>query len=134
MEVRLAYDTDDDEFVSVNVLDRKSNGPFHGSAAIIDPNAALLIYTPSASFTGKDTFLCEVLPCLHNSLSLSRSRWWLTSSPNAQLCRTRDGNRACSQMQVTVAVRIDTADDQVSTVEGQQVHMRLASGGEVSES
>ncbi len=57
--MRLAYDTDDDEFVSVNVLDRKSNGPFHGSAAIVDPNAA--------SFTGKDTFLCEVLPFFHIS-------------------------------------------------------------------
>jgi hypothetical protein len=67
VEVRLAYDTDDDEFVSVNVLDRKSNGPFHGSAAIVDPNAALLIYTPAASFTGKDTFLCEVLPFFHIS-------------------------------------------------------------------
>lgn len=36
-------------------------------------------------------------------------------------------------MQVTVAVRIDTADDQVSTAEGQQVRMQFAHASEVSE-
>lgn len=92
VDIRLAHTTSEDDEISVNVMDR----PLHGALHFPDREEPLITFTPEADFTGKDSFHYEV-------------------------CRTRNGNRACTQTQVTIIVRIDVNDDQITTMEGQQV-------------